>query len=57
MADQFKPGDVVALKSGGPLMTVGSKRDGAKVWCEWFDGKSTQARYFEEILLRAGKAD
>lgn len=44
MADEFKPGDVVVLKSGGPLMTVlevgglpGSK---ARVYCSWFDGKN-----------------
>ena len=26
MADQFKPGDVVTLKSGGPPMTVNETR-------------------------------
>ena len=56
MADQFKPGDVVTLKSGGPPMTV-TKREGGRVWCEWFDGKATQGRYFDEIALRPAKAD
>lgn len=28
------PGNVVQLKSGGPLMTV-SKLDGEKAWCYW----------------------
>jgi uncharacterized protein YodC (DUF2158 family) len=57
MADQFKPGDVVALKSGGPKMTVTPKRDGTRVWCDWFEGKERQGQYFEEILLKPAKAD
>jgi uncharacterized protein YodC (DUF2158 family) len=52
MADRFKPGDIVALKAGGPLMTV-TKVDGGRVWCEWFDGKVPQARFFDETVLRA----
>lgn len=45
MAD-FKPGDLVRLKSGGPLMTVRAVNhdDGdTTVFCDWFvqqDGKS-----------------
>lgn len=40
MAD-FKSGDVVKLKSGGPKMTVtgiGDHYGTATVWCSWFDG-------------------
>jgi len=38
---EFKPGDVVQLKSGGPLMTVSSVGNDAmtkrpRVWCVWF---------------------
>ena len=39
MAQEFKVGDVVQLKSGGPLMTVTyvGEQDGApRVWCSWF---------------------
>ncbi|MHA6641112.1 YodC family protein [Mesorhizobium sp. A623] len=38
MADSFKPGDVVRLKSGGPQMTVSdaSAASGA-VMCNWFN--------------------
>jgi uncharacterized protein YodC (DUF2158 family) len=36
MADQFKAGDVVRLKSGGPKMTV-TGMDAEKVWVSWFD--------------------
>jgi len=47
MTDDFKDGDTVQLKSGGPMMTIGhlgtqtrsSKAQGA--WCDWFD--ETQA--------------
>jgi len=52
MADPIIPGDVVALKSGGPHMTV-TKRDGSRHLCEWFDEKRNhQSQYFEEIVLR-----
>jgi uncharacterized protein YodC (DUF2158 family) len=39
MADQFKIGDTVKLKSGGPLMTVEQSGDylgEPRVWCVWF---------------------
>jgi uncharacterized protein YodC (DUF2158 family) len=36
MADeQFKPGDTVSLRSGGPRMTI-STVDGKNAVCEWF---------------------
>lgn len=39
---EFKSGDLVRLKSGGPLMTVenvGERHmvDGEAVWCVWFE--------------------
>lgn len=38
MAD-FKVGDVVQLKSGGPVMTI-TYIDGGKAVCEWFDNNT-----------------
>lgn len=43
MADEFAPGDVVRVKSGGPSMTVvevGDYLGQRKAWCEWFDEKN-----------------
>jgi len=40
MADDFRSGDLVQLKSGGPMMTVEEVRQeskGTRVWCTWFD--------------------
>ena len=48
----FKPGDVVQLKSGGPVMTVSGKHaftDG--VICKWFDGKKPAEDVFSAELL------
>ncbi|HUZ74556.1 MAG TPA: DUF2158 domain-containing protein [Stellaceae bacterium] len=38
MADTFKLGDVVRLKSGGPAMTVVGLVGGGGVCVAWFDG-------------------
>ena len=45
MSDEFKSGDVVQLKSGGPKMTVdwvgeGTMGSGYVAYCEWFDEKN-----------------
>jgi uncharacterized protein YodC (DUF2158 family) len=42
---EFKPGDIVRLKSGGPAMTVESMGDDG-INCVWFDGKRRQAKRF-----------
>ena len=49
MADKFKIGDVVRLKSGGPNMTVteydvyGYAETQKKYLCRWFDDKHKPA--------------
>lgn len=63
MANKFKQGDVVVMKSGGPPMTVdkvpGDKRyetssDILKEYhCEWFKGAVSQKGFFGEHLLEA----
>ncbi|PAQ05730.1 YodC family protein [Mesorhizobium temperatum] len=37
MADNFKTGDVVRLKSGGPNMTVSDAAASGSVLCNWFN--------------------
>ena len=56
----LKIGDVVQLKSGGPVMTIAeirdysSSRDGAL--CEWFDDKEKKNAVFALITLQKHKA-
>lgn len=51
----FEPGDVVLLKSGGPLMTVNkvAKDMGGveKVWCDWFEKTSLKHGTFSPASL------
>ncbi|WP_316398499.1 YodC family protein [Bradyrhizobium sp. 33ap4] len=59
MAEEFKAGDVVQLKSGGPRMTVsqvGEDQYGQrKVWCVWFEKTKKYEDTFEpEILMKPG---
>ncbi|MGI9348008.1 MAG: YodC family protein [Gammaproteobacteria bacterium] len=52
MADNIKVGDVVQLKSGGPMMTVGEVRDDGIAVCEWFvKGGKTETRGFPLKVL------
>jgi uncharacterized protein YodC (DUF2158 family) len=53
MADeQFKPGDVVSLRSGGPRMTI-STADGKSAFCEWFtDDQHPQGKSFTLTSLK-----
>jgi uncharacterized protein YodC (DUF2158 family) len=55
MADEFKGGDIVQLKSGGPPMTVLRAGDmyGTKlVWCSWFDGATEKTGKFPPAALK-----
>lgn len=51
----FQPGDVVQLKSGGPLMTVSKIDSDGDVYCTWFnyEGKvfTPQTHYFLPSML------
>lgn len=55
MSVEFVIGDVVQLKSGGPVMTVTSVGDSygtPTVWCVWFDLKGQQNGTFPPAALR-----
>lgn len=49
-AIEFKPGDVVRLKSHGPTMTVASVT-GPAVRCDWFWGGKIESREFRDAQL------
>ena len=57
MADEFKKGDVVQLKAGGPKMTVLIVRTftgTTQVDCEWLvDDKPQRSSYPPEALAKA----
>ncbi|MEQ1632895.1 MAG: DUF2158 domain-containing protein [Planctomycetota bacterium] len=58
MEKQFKEGDIVCLKSGGPEMTVrdaGNKT--GNVICQWFAGKKLEQGYFSPATLVAVEPD
>lgn len=56
MADAMKPGDVVQLKSGGPIMTVtdADTVDGVStIWTVWFDqSKKEQRSHFPAATVQ-----
>ena len=50
---EFKVGDVVRLKSGGPSMTVkDAESSPGTVECVWFAGELIQSAYFVPDVLK-----
>lgn len=51
---EFKVGDVVRLKSGGPQMTIHDFLEDGKVECAWFDEKKIlqYQKFKPELLVR-----
>lgn len=52
MAKNFKAGDLVQLKSGGPIMTVRDNEGPEYVTCQWFGGKKLEEGVFPVVSLR-----
>ena len=57
--NEFNPGDVVVLKSGGPKMTVSMTGDDnfqrPTVWCDWFEGSKKVSNTFPPTSLELSK--
>lgn len=55
MANQFKDGDLVQLKSGGPTMTVTNTSTEGKgiVYTKWFAGSKLESGNFPAEALQA----
>lgn len=51
---EFKPGDLVMLKSGVPVMTVQAVT-GDEVACIWIDKNKTYRETFPAVVLKAFK--
>ena len=49
---EFKAGDVVQLKSGGPNMTVERINDDRSLWCVWFEGGKPDYKAFPAVALK-----
>jgi uncharacterized protein YodC (DUF2158 family) len=60
MKDTFSVGDLVQLKSGGPVMTVQAIPDGMGISnfyrCQWFSGKKLENGAFPPESLNAAEA-
>jgi uncharacterized protein YodC (DUF2158 family) len=49
--EQFREGDVVQLKSGGPLMTI-SKLGETGIYCDWFIKDELKHGVFKPYQLK-----
>jgi uncharacterized protein YodC (DUF2158 family) len=61
MANKFKPGDLVELKSGGPVMTVervtNIRSNETSYSCSWFAGAKDSHKIFTEAALKPADVD
>jgi len=57
MGNQFKVGDVVKLKSGGPNMTVTIAQPGAQIYCTWFHENKLERHAFIPETVEGVEAD
>ena len=58
MANEFGIGDLIQLKSGGPVMTVTDVPDlgNAFVWCKWSVNGKTEHDSFPPLALKIADA-
>lgn len=54
--DGFKPGDLVQLKSGGPIMTVERVPEHGGVWASWFAYADRRNEHFASESLQRAEA-
>lgn len=53
MSDPIQAGDVVVLKSGGPMMVVHNANDAQVVSCTWFvEGEPKRAQFERSALVK-----
>ena len=60
MSNDFQPGEVVKLKSGGPKMTIEQIDDygeGPMARCVWFEGNLQKAELFGLAVLKHAEAN
>jgi uncharacterized protein YodC (DUF2158 family) len=61
MSEEFKAGDVVQLKSGGPVMTVKQLHKATpyvgQYQCQWFGGKKLESGFFFPYSLKQADVD
>jgi uncharacterized protein YodC (DUF2158 family) len=55
-AIEWKKGDLVQLKSGGPVMTVQEALSRDSYRCQWFAGKKLETGIFPTESLHAATA-
>ncbi|WP_241303039.1 YodC family protein [Burkholderia stabilis] len=56
--DNFKTGDIVKLRSGGPDMTIHDSASDGEYKCQWFAGKKLESGWFRpEALQRVESTD
>ena len=52
MTKKFTPGQLVTLKSGGPVMTVRRYDNNDEIICDWFVGNTPTFSAFQEEQLQ-----